>query len=196
MKITAVTRFKQGDIWRLLRKHGWTQAELARRSGMTQQALGKIINMILRPTEKQANAIQSAFAEVGEYIDVINLWPERFSGYPKPLCIEQTRDIEVEMLEVEESLADDYVKRLRRENHEGDLKSGMVEALSTLTDRQRAVLSLRWGVRNDEYAPRTLEHVGRILNLTRERVRQIEATAMRKMRHPQRKAMLQEHLRG
>jgi len=58
------------------------------------------------------------------------------------------------------------------------------EVLGTLTEREEKVLRLRFGL-GDGY-PRTLEEVGSVFNVTRERVRQIEAKALRKMRHPTR----------
>ncbi|MBI3252335.1 MAG: RNA polymerase sigma factor RpoD [Candidatus Omnitrophica bacterium] len=72
------------------------------------------------------------------------------------------------------------------------LKEQMDEVLSTLTERERKVLKLRFGV-NDGY-PRTLEEVGSIFNVTRERVRQIEAKALRKLRHPTRSRKLKTFL--
>ena len=64
------------------------------------------------------------------------------------------------------------------------LKEKIQEVLSTLTDRERRVLTLRFGL--DDGCQRTLEEVGNEFNVTRERVRQIEAKALRKMRHPTR----------
>ncbi len=64
------------------------------------------------------------------------------------------------------------------------LKEKLKDVLSSLTDRERAVLSLRFGL-GDGYS-RTLEEVGRQFKVTRERIRQIEAKALRKMRHPTR----------
>ncbi|MGH7198784.1 MAG: RNA polymerase sigma factor RpoD [Candidatus Omnitrophota bacterium] len=72
------------------------------------------------------------------------------------------------------------------------LKEQMDEVLCTLTERERKVLKLRFGV-NDGY-PRTLEEVGSIFNVTRERVRQIEAKALRKLRHPTRSRKLKTFL--
>ncbi|MCR4909561.1 MAG: RNA polymerase sigma factor RpoD, partial [Lachnospiraceae bacterium] len=62
------------------------------------------------------------------------------------------------------------------------LKEQLVEVLSTLTDREQRVLRLRFGL--DDGKARTLEEVGREFNVTRERIRQIEAKALRKLRHP------------
>lgn len=72
------------------------------------------------------------------------------------------------------------------------LKEQMDDVLKTLTDRESKVLKLRFGV-TDGY-PRTLEEVGSIFNVTRERVRQIEAKALRKLRHPTRSRKLKSFL--
>ena len=72
------------------------------------------------------------------------------------------------------------------------LKECIGEVLGTLTDREQEVLNLRFGLA-DGY-PRTLEEVGRKFNVTRERIRQIEAKALRKMRHPTRIKQLQGFL--
>jgi len=64
--------------------------------------------------------------------------------------------------------------------------------LSTLTDREAKIIKLRFGI--DSGYPRTLEEVGRIFRVTRERVRQIEAKAIRKLRHPSRSKSLRDYL--
>lgn len=65
------------------------------------------------------------------------------------------------------------------------------EILKTLSDREEKVLRLRFGIGNNDF-PRTLEEVGAIFNVTRERVRQIETKALNKLRHPSRRAHLVE----
>jgi RNA polymerase primary sigma factor len=72
------------------------------------------------------------------------------------------------------------------------LKEQMEKTLETLTERERKVLMLRFGLK-DGY-PCTLEEVGAIFNVTRERVRQIEAKALRKLRHPTRSNKLKNFL--
>jgi RNA polymerase primary sigma factor len=72
------------------------------------------------------------------------------------------------------------------------LKEQLVGVLRTLTDREAKVLRLRFGL--DDGRARTLEEVGREFNVTRERIRQIEAKALRKLRHPSRSKKLKEFL--
>lgn len=72
------------------------------------------------------------------------------------------------------------------------LKEQLVEVLDTLTDREQKVLRLRFGL--DDGRARTLEEVGREFNVTRERIRQIEAKALRKLRHPSRSRKLRDFL--
>ena len=72
------------------------------------------------------------------------------------------------------------------------LKEQLVEVLSTLTDREQKVLRLRFGL--DDGRARTLEEVGKEFNVTRERIRQIEAKALRKLRHPSRSRKLMDYL--
>ena len=75
----------------------------------------------------------------------------------------------------------EYLKRQEIEN-----------VLRSLSDREAEIIRLRFGISSGY--PRTLEEVGKIFNVTRERVRQIEAKAIRKMRHPTRSRRLREYL--
>lgn len=72
------------------------------------------------------------------------------------------------------------------------LKEQLVEVLDTLTEREQNVLKLRFGL--DDGRARTLEEVGRRFDVTRERIRQIEAKALRKLRHPSRSKKLKDYL--
>jgi RNA polymerase primary sigma factor len=72
------------------------------------------------------------------------------------------------------------------------LKEQLNEVLDTLTEREQKVLRLRFGL--DDGKARTLEEVGRQFNVTRERIRQIEAKALRKLRHPSRSRKLKDYL--
>ncbi|MCQ2546698.1 MAG: RNA polymerase sigma factor RpoD [Clostridia bacterium] len=72
------------------------------------------------------------------------------------------------------------------------LKEQLVDVLSTLTDREQKVLKLRFGL--EDGRARTLEEVGKEFDVTRERIRQIEAKALRKLRHPTRSKKLKDYL--
>jgi len=72
------------------------------------------------------------------------------------------------------------------------LKDHLDEVLHTLTEREAKVLTLRFGL--DGGQPKTLEEVGKVFGVTRERIRQIEAKALRKLKHPSRRKKLQDYL--
>ena len=72
------------------------------------------------------------------------------------------------------------------------LKDELNDVLLGLTDREEKVLRLRFGM--DDGRARTLEEVGKEFNVTRERIRQIEAKALRKLRHPSRSRKLKDYL--
>lgn len=72
------------------------------------------------------------------------------------------------------------------------LKNQLISVLDTLTPREEKVLRLRYGI--DDGRPRTLEEVGKEFNVTRERIRQIEAKALRKLRHPSRCKRLKDFI--
>ena len=72
------------------------------------------------------------------------------------------------------------------------MQSQLLEVLGTLTERERKVLSLRFGLEDGEV--HTLEEVGEQFHVTRERIRQIEAKALRKLRHPSRSRKLRDYL--
>ena len=72
------------------------------------------------------------------------------------------------------------------------LREELERVLSTLTDREQAILRFRYGM--DDGRERTLEEVGKIFNVTRERIRQIEAKALRKLRHPSRLRKLKDFI--
>jgi RNA polymerase primary sigma factor len=72
------------------------------------------------------------------------------------------------------------------------LKEQIVGVLQTLTPREQRILELRFGL--EDGRSRTLEEVGNVFNVTRERIRQIEAKALRKLRHPSRSRKLKDYL--
>jgi len=89
-------------------------------------------------------------------------------------------------------IADDNVPAPQDAASYAMLKEQLFEVLHTLTPREESVLKLRFGL--DDGKPRTLEEVGKEFKITRERIRQIEAKALRKLRHPSRSKRLKDYL--
>ena len=76
---------------------------------------------------------------------------------------------------------------------ENEERSAAIERiLGTLTDREKAIIKRRFGI--GQSRPETLEEIGKSLNISRERVRQLEASALKKLRNPRRAAMLKEFI--
>ena len=135
MKLTAITRFKQGDLWNALRRLGWNQCELAQRSGLKPTTIGGVINLQRRPSERVANAIQFALAEAGEYVDVLTIWPDSFKGLEKGFKIEETR--EVELLGLENAMA--LMAPEQSEEMQERIET-LQEAMQELPPRQREII--------------------------------------------------------
>jgi DNA-binding XRE family transcriptional regulator len=181
MKVTAITRYKQGDIFNLLEKVGWTQSDLARASGLSPTTIGAICNLKRRPTEGQANCIQRAFGSLGEYFDVLECWPETFQGTGKRVVVAETKDVDVGLLIQNQ---DQLLLGDKSELNLEDMKEVMAEVLGTLSDRERTILQMR-------FDGSTLEEVRQKVKCSKVRIRQIEAKALRKLRHPSRISKLE-----
>ena len=85
-----------------------------------------------------------------------------------------------------------HISHEEMKNIPKQLREQLAEVLKTLTPREEKVLSLRFGL--EDGRSRTLEEVGKEFNVTRERIRQIEAKALRKLRHPSRSRKLKDYL--
>lgn len=97
----------------------------------------------------------------------------------------------------EDSFLGDFIEDTTQPSPEQEaaknlLQESIEDVLDSLDDREAEVLKLRFGLMGE--TPKTLEEVGRIFNVTRERIRQIEAKALRKLRHPSRRKKLQDYL--
>lgn len=89
-------------------------------------------------------------------------------------------------------IADDHIPSPYEQTSKALLKEHLDEVLATLNDREKKVLIMRFGL--EDGRPRTLEEVGKAFGVTRERIRQIEAKAIRKLKHPSRSKKLKDYL--
>jgi RNA polymerase primary sigma factor len=132
---------------------------------------------------------------VEEYAKEMKMAPERIRAVLK--IMQEPISLATPIGEEEESRLEDFIED--RDNLSPVnaalhvLRQKEIErVLSTLTDREARIIKLRFGI--GVGYPRTLEEVGQIFNVTRERVRQIEAKAIRKLRHPSRSKYLREYI--
>ena len=128
---------------------------------------------------------------------------ERMEGSLSPERIREIQRIALEPVSLETPIGEeddshlgDFIEDKQAQSPEeyttkSLLKDELYEIMKDLTDREERVLRLRYGL--DDNRPRTLEEVGREFNVTRERIRQIEAKAIRKLRHPTRAKKLGDY---
>jgi RNA polymerase primary sigma factor len=144
------------------------------------------INKLMR-TQKQLVQELGREATPEELADEMQLPVERVKAILK--MAQQPISLQAQVGDSDDTSFGDFIEDKSAENPAemtsyALLKSKLSDVLNTLTDRERKVLMLRFGI-GDGYS-RTLEEVGRQFKVTRERIRQIEAKALRKMRHPTR----------
>lgn len=172
MKVAAITRYKQGDIYTALQQLGWTQIRLAREIGCSSTYIGRVINLLQKPTVEAANKIQAVFGERDIYIDVTALWPDTFQPLTHSLRVQVA---EVELLSLEGTtlcLEDSSSPILDNEERE------IVETfLDSLSDREKEIVMMRF------FDGLTLEEIGLRLHISKERVRQIILKTLRKCRY-------------
>ena len=125
----------------------------------------------------------------------MDMTPEKIKQIKKaslvPISLNQTVN-EDDKRTVEETLIDDYTENPNDATGKVLLKEDLENVLNTLNPRERDVLRLRYGL--DDGRVKTLEEIGNVFSVTRERIRQIEAKALRKLRQPSRNGVLREYL--
>jgi RNA polymerase sigma factor (sigma-70 family) len=173
MKITAITKLKQGDLWDVMKRLNWNQSELARRTGIAPVVIGEILNLKKKPTEFLLSKIQNAFAEEGEFIDVFSIWPDRFKGFNQRPIIEQTREVSDNVLI---GMINEQNPQISYENKEQiDILNKTI--VTTLTEREEFVIE------NIHFSNKSLADIGREMGISRERVREINLKAMGKIKN-------------
>ena len=152
------------------------------------------LNRLLRTSRKMAQELgrEPTPAELAERLDI----PEE-RIFELQRYAQEPVSLETPVGEEEDSHLSDFIQDQRmpipaEEVDRQMLQEQMGEVLQTLTDREEQVLRMRFGIGDEE--PRTLEEVGQTFHVTRERIRQIEEKALRKLKHPTRSRKLKDYL--
>lgn len=152
------------------------------------------INRVIRKSRQLQQELgrEPTSEEIGEALE---LPPDRVREILK--ISQDPVSLEMPIGEEEDSSLGDFIEDLKAPApadiaSNEDLKMRVKDALGTLSSRERDVIMMRFGMIDER--PRTLEEVGREFNVTRERIRQIEAKALRKLRHPSRAKTLKDFL--
>ena len=152
------------------------------------------INKLIRTSRKLAQQLgrEPSAEEIGKEME---LEPNRVREIFK--IAQDTTSLEKPVGDEEDSLLGDFIEDTSQPSPVDQaskqlLKENIEEVLESLSDREARVLKMRFGL--DGYRPMTLEEVGREFGVTRERIRQIEAKALRKLKHPSRRKKLQDYL--
>ncbi len=156
----------------------------------------EVINKVMR-VQKRLMQELGREAEPEEIADELNLPVERVRAILK--MAQQSVSLQAPVGDGDDASVGDFIEDKRAENpweatSYSLLKESLNEVLATLTDRERKIVEMRFGLADG--SERTLEEIGKQYNVTRERIRQIEAKALRKMRHPTRLRHLQGFLEG
>jgi RNA polymerase primary sigma factor len=131
---------------------------------------------------------EPTYEEIAEYLDMpVEKVKQAMDAAREPISIDKPIGKEEDNF-IADFLIDEVQKTPFEVAREALLKDKLNEVLSTLTERERKVIEYRFGLGN--HPPKTLEEVGQIFNVTRERIRQIEAKALKKLQHPMRKSKL------
>jgi RNA polymerase primary sigma factor len=154
----------------------------------------EVINRLMR-VQKRLMQELGREAEPEEIADELNLPVERVRAILK--MAQQSVSLQAPVGDGDDASVGDFIEDKKAANPSDVtsyslLKDTLSDVLATLTERERKIVEMRFGL-VDGYE-RTLEEIGRQYNVTRERIRQIEAKALRKMRHPTRLRHLQGFL--
>lgn len=202
--VVALTKLKHGALRDAVLKFG-SQSALGKELGVTPQTIGKWCNFKDYPREGSTYDNQTfedieiaLYHATGQLVD--DLWPAALKaaidGRLIPQQIERRATLQADALleyaaHTQERLTYKSDTPLQLAENE-ELRNDISNAMDTLTDREREILTLRFGLADGH--PCTLEEIGRIFKTTKERIRQIEAKAIRKLQGPSRSQQLVSHL--
>jgi len=193
MKDYALTiKVRNNYLLTAMRRAGFqTAAELSRASGVRQSEIGELLNLKTIPVSRRTHEWRPLVMKLANFLRCLpeDLFPPQHVHAP---LAANTGEIKMSIDDLRLGLAGQYEPpalpdaRLNAQ----DLRAAIAAALLSLTAREHLVLSLRFGL--DDFEPKTLEEVGSIIDRDKERVRQIEAKALRKLKHPSQSRRLRE----
>lgn len=169
---------------------GWTQKDLAMVVGVNPSAITAVET--LRRSYRRSTPITSELLqEIADALEepIETLFPHWVPSHKVRQAVSGDVALTLSSLAL---IGDASDVDLIRTTLQGQLQQAISRALDTLLPIERKVLDLRFGITDRK--SRTLEEVGQEFNFTRERIRQIEAKALRKLRHPSRSRVLQEFI--
>jgi RNA polymerase primary sigma factor len=156
----------------------------------------EVINKLMR-VQKRLMQELGREAEPEEIADELDLPVSRVRAVLK--MAQQSISLQAPVGDSDDASVGDFIEDKQAENPSDAtsfslLKESLGGVLATLTERERKIVEMRFGLVDG--SDHTLEEIGRLYNVTRERIRQIEAKALRKMRHPTRLRHLKGFLEG
>ena len=202
--ITLTVKGRHADLWRAVKKLG-SQAALARHLGINNSEVGRWCNLQSVPA---IGSVQSNLFSDPQWVAEFEKKLFDLTGktldelFPKEICTEEflkadkTCEIERRVeLQYISSMAKERLTLPSPEDHAEalELSSDIKSVLKTLSYREREIIKLRFGLGGDG-TYYTLDETAKAFHVTRERVRQIEAKAIRKLQQPARASQLVSHL--
>ncbi len=158
--------------------------------GETMSKLRKTSRMLMQELGRKPNEEEIAF-EAGFPVEKVR---EIFKSALAPISLETPIGDEADSSKLGDFVRDDKTESPESQLFRTLLRNDLDHLMAELSERERMVLKLRFGLVDDR--PRTLEEVGKVYDVTRERIRQIESKALKKLRHPARLKKLKGYLKA
>jgi RNA polymerase sigma factor (sigma-70 family) len=167
-----------------IREMGWTRVKCAEALGLSLGQLYGYLSLKAYPRQEVRERFMFALGVSDEVLFPDELKDTRLTRQPEPISFSREEAVALGLV----GSHDPHEVAL-----DGALSDDIRQVLATLRDREAQVLMLRFGLEPGTESL-TLEETGRVLDVTRERIRQIEAKALRKLRHPSRAVILKEYV--